>query len=295
MFNLKLIHYKKIIYYLLNILFIQVCLVNTSLAASCCGSNLSAPMLITTGEKIKMQLNYNFSKKMFQALNKEQIILFEKPQANSQLNMKAGYLFDNQLQLGGQIARSEFGGVGDINISLGQELLSVDQFRNFVWTSLSLPTGLSIEQVSSSSSPTGSGFPILYLGGMITEILPRGDLAISCQLGHGFVNTLKTVNNEKLTILPSQQISFSLSGGFSSGPWRIGSAYQYQWLSGRHIENQNPGLTSYQSTVTVQLSYMQTSQIWSLSYNDDSLIGPAQNAFLQRGFGLSFIDRWFEF
>lgn len=280
--------------FLLIIYFTHFTMFNFAKAASCCGSNLSAPMLITTNEKIKMQMSYIYSKKIFQALNKEQIILLDDPKSNTQFNVKAGYLFENDIQIGTQLTKNEMGGVGDTLMSMGKEFAPIGQLRNYFWSSLSLPTGLSIEQVPPSTSPTGSGVPLLLVGAMVTEILPRGDLAITVQFGQGFANKLTSINSERISMMPSHQWSLSCSGGLSSGPWRLGTSYQYQWLSGRKIENQSPGLTSYQSTVSLQVSYLIGSQIWSLSYNDDSLVGPAQNAFLNRGMTFSFIERWFD-
>lgn len=267
---------------------------STCLSASCCGSNISAPAMITTGEKIKIQIGFSESENTFHALGKNQIILLEQPQNLRSMNLKLGYLFKNDFQFGFQVQQNHSGQFSDAIFSQGAEFVTIDNIRTFAWSQISLPTGQSIEQVGVNQKPTGSGFPVVSVGAMFSQLLPSGDLALTLQIGQGLTSKIQTFQNESIHIYPGHQVSTGLSGGVSRGPWRIGSSYQYQWHAGRQVEHQIRGLASYQSTIGLQLSYMSGSQIWNLVYSDDSLIGPAQNAYLNRGFSISLIDRWFE-
>ena len=276
---------KNICLFLSAIIFIQECL-----GSSCCGSSISMPAMITTGEKWKLQTVFSESKRVFQITpDSSAVKLSSRNQLDTfKTQIKAGYRFTNEWQVFAQVSQFDRG-AGDMNVGFGKELFLSEDFKTFVWMQLSIPTGKSIyEMKSGDDEPTGSGFYTPGIGASISKAVRTWDYSASAYVGQGFT---RKINGS--TINPGLQSFAQVAAGKNYGDWRIGASLEHQREEGKKVVSKSKAEDSYSWPVTVSLSYLNKGDIWTASLTDETLLGPTQNTYLNRGIAVSFVRRFF--
>lgn len=266
-------------------MFIQECL-----GSSCCGSSISMPAMITTGEKWKLQTVFSESKRVFQITpDSEAVKLSSKNQLDTfKTQIRAGYRFENQWQVFTQISQFDRG-TGDMNVGFGKELFLSEDFKTFVWMQLNIPTGKSIYEIKNGDDePTGSGFYTPGLGASVSKTVRTWDFGASAYVGQGLT---RKINGS--TITPGLQSFAQISAGKNYGDWRIGASLEHQREEGKKVISKSKAEDSYSNPVTVSLSYLNKGDIWTASLTDETLLGPTQNTYLNRGIAVSFVRRFF--
>ncbi len=276
---------KYICFSLSLILFIQECL-----GSSCCGSSISMPALISTGEKWKLQTVFSNSERIFQISPDSQALkLSKKNQLDTfKTQIKMGYRFDSEWQVFSQVNYFNRG-AGDMDIGIGRELLLSDDYKTFVWAQLSVPTGKSIYDLQDvGDEPTGTGFWTPGIGASLSKTFGTWDASTSAYVGRGLTQKIKGT-----TITPGIQSFAQIAVGKSYGNWRIGASFEYQREDGKKVLTKSKAEDSYSWPVTVSASYLNKGDIWTASLTDETLLGPAKNTYLNRGIALSFVRRFF--
>jgi hypothetical protein len=247
-------------------------------AASCCGSNVSTPALITTGETSKVQFTYSQSRRYFEVPDNSLPILLENKVDVPKLTLKASQQLSSELQAFAQTGLVDKTS-SDTEFGVGHELIFSDTFQTMTWLSHSFPTGSSVYSLKKASDvPTGSGQHSTFIGGQISRIFAWGDVGTSATAGYSWPNK---IHNQKI---PSQSLStLSLGIGFNRGPLRFGLQQEVQATS-----------KSLSWPLGLNLSYLNQNKIWVMSYSDETLFGPVRNTNLNRSFSLSFIHRVFK-
>lgn len=252
-------------------------------AATCCGSNFSAPALMTTGEKFKFQLAETFSRKDFFTNPSNQTILLEEKKSFQKMNFKFGIKGTESTQF---FLESSFSGkdlavqsLGDTIIGTGFLLSERDLTQQWGYMSLSLPTGTPLSKITDPYQPaTGTGVFALAFGGFGSQIYPWGDTAI----GLHFSENIQDQNFQ------DHGMSFFAGIGRSLDEYRFGTSVSSHYQSGT-----NERIESYWQSLSFQFSIAHQQSLWAIVYSDDSLIGPARNTFLTKNLTFNFINRWF--
>ena len=271
--------------FLSSLFFIQDCL-----GSSCCGSSISMPALISTGEKWKLQTVFSQSQRIFQISSDSQAIkLSNKNQlAVFKTQIKTGYLFENNWQIFSQVNLFDRG-VGDLDIGFGKEIFLSEDFKTFIWAKVTVPTGKSIYDIQDpNDEPTGTGFWTPGLGVSLSKTLRTWDTSGSVFIGQGLSQKIKGIK-----ITPGIQSFAQISVGKSIGNWRIGSSVEYQRENGKKIQAETKAEDSYSWPVSMSVSYLNKSDIWTASLTDETLLGPTKNTYLNQGISLSYVKRFF--
>jgi hypothetical protein len=277
---------KKLICLLLSSIFI----IQDCFGSSCCGSSVSMPALITTGEKWKFQTVFSQSERIFQiSADSEAIKLSKRNQLDVfKSQIKTASLLKNDWQVFSQINYFDRG-IGDLEFGFGRELLLSEEFKTFVWAQLILPTGKSIYKINNpNEAPTGSGFWIPGIGASLTRTFGTWDASTSVYFGRGIAEKIKGIE-----IKPGLQSFAQIGLGKNYGNWRIGSSLEYQRENGKKIQSGANSVDSFSWPVSLSLSYLNKGDIWTASLSDETLLGPTQNTYLNRGVSVSFVRRFF--
>lgn len=258
--------------------------VNTAAAATCCGSNFSAPALMTTGEKYKIQLTQNISRKDFYAKEEEQVVLLKEKKFSTKTNLKGAASINDGLQL---LVESSFAGnqgqsqlLGDSLVGMGFAFQQTALSQSWIHASIIFPTGKPTSALEDASTiPTGAGYHQAALGGLYSQIFSWGDAAIGGQISRNIHSTQS----------PEAALSAFAGLGRSFDQYRSGISWSAIYSStGTSSQAQ-----AYSQSVSLQLSYMGQSYLVGASYSDDSLLGPAKNSYLNKSLSVDYIIRWF--
>jgi hypothetical protein len=276
---------KIIALVLSSLIIIQECL-----GASCCGSSISMPALISTGERWKFQTVLSDSERVFQITgDSDAIKLSDKNQLNVfKSQIKSGYRFDNDWQVFTEINYFDQG-MGDIATGVGKELKLSDEYNTFVWAQLTAPTGRSVYQINNPNDQiTGTGFWTPGVGLSFFKTFGTWDGSISAFAGHG----LETEYNGS-KVMPGWQTFGQIAIGKSFHEWRLGGGIEYQRENGRKTQVGGTAEDSYSWPVSLSISYLDKSDIWTASYFDETLLGPTKNTYLNHGVSVSYVHRFF--
>lgn len=246
-------------------------------AATCCGSNISTPALITTGEQIKLQIGQSQVARTFEVGQDQQPILLTHPKQFSQQSFKFGYLMKNDLQIYFQSGRLQQK-ITDSEFGIGQEVESETFASVFWWLGHSFPSGTAVYQLNNPADlPSGSGHHSTILGFMLGQNRAWGDYggSFTYSYSHPYLLQGQGIKNPDLMM-------GSLGGGYSINRWRWGLQQSVVYAT-----------NSLYWPTSFNMSLLDGPRIWTLAYQDDSLLGPVKNTALNRTFNLSLIFRHF--
>jgi hypothetical protein len=253
------------------------------------------PALITTGEKIKFLASVSQSERLFRITPEGDAVRLSQPNQLQILRtqISAGYkIQDHTLLEEWQIfaKATQLNQIsGDTELGFGRELALFEDVQSFAWFQLTLPTGQSIYQITSpEQSPTGSGFYIPGVGLNFSTYWDNWDASSTFFLGHGFS---RSFNGQVVT--PGTQSFLQLAFGRNFKAWRVGFALEHQREEGKRIQLNGRSVDSYSWPLTLSLSYLHKSDIFTLSYMDETMIGPNRNTFLNHAISVAYIKRFF--
>ena len=248
------------------------------------------PALISTGEKWKLQTVVSESERVFQISTDSQAIkLAEKNQLDVfKTQIKFGFRFENDWQVFSQMSYFDRG-IGDIDLGIGKELLLSEDFKTFVWAQVSMPTGKSAYKMTDpNEAPTGTGFWTPGLGISFSKTFGTWDASSSFFVGRGMPQKMNGT-----LVTPGYQSFAEVAVGKSYLNWRVGAALEYQREDGKKIQAGQKAGDSFSWPLSVSVSYMHKSDIWTASVSDETLFGPTKNTYLNRGISLSYVTRFF--
>jgi hypothetical protein len=291
-------------------------------AASCCGSGGSLPQLITTDSRAQLTTSLSrdavigdvspSGRAVFRGDSNQEITQTFKIEGAYQLSelwqMGAGVPVvkrDRSFEDGSETTT----GLGDLSLSTAFEFMPEYEYspikpRGFGFLQLTLPTSPSKYDSDKflMTDARGRGFYTVTLGVSFVKVRGHFDFLASTEvheaLPRAFAHRSSIADGGYgFTAKPTPGVSASLGAGWSprGGDFRMGATLAPQYEGPVELNGTSLPSTAQQffwnSTLTV--SYMIDREISStLSYTDQTLVGPAQNAALSRIFALSVMKRW---
>lgn len=276
---------KGICFFLSILLFAHECL-----ASSCCGSSVSIPALITTGERMKFLVSFSGTERMFRISPEGKAIRLSRLNQLQVLRsqISAGYKTSNELQVFTRITRFDRGS-GDTDVGVGREFKLFEDVQSFAWFQVTLPTGLSVYEITDpQKEPTGSGFVIPGFGLSLNTTRARWDLSSTFFLGEGL---RKRFNGQLVT--PGLQSYAQVAIGRNWNQWRVGLSLEHQREEGKRIQMNGRSVDSFSWPISLTVSYLHKGDIWTATLMDETLIGPTRNTYLNHGITVSYMKRVF--
>lgn len=194
-------------------------------------------------------------------------------------------------------------GFGDIRASLGYEAWPEYTYsewkpRGFVFAQFILPTGGSLDTATLSGADgavnaRGQGVYSIALGTLLVKRWSSWDTFFAPEIHYNFPRSFE---DEKVAGRTGGSLSWGLGWSPSGGAIRIGLRIQPAYQQGKTTSQDGRIQTaSYQLSwnTALDLTYLYGAD-WSFSasYNDQTLIGPAVNAPLNRGFSIALQRKW---
>jgi len=283
-----------------------------SFGAACCGGSTAIPSLITGDNQGQVSFSISKSKVIGQTYGKSEPVFFNdnKNYQTNTLSIKGAYLLSSLWQLGVEGAfiskdntynstSESASSLSDSSFSLTYEFLPEEYYsvwkpRMFVFVRQLIPTGKSNYETDSEllSDVSGKGHYITSTGLIASKIFK----AIDWQLFFEY-KYLHLASVNKMEI--DDHTGFSTGGSIGYSPaktnFRLGMGITNFYFDSKKILVNNQKQTSqaeqYWDT-SFTLNYLLNDSTYSLSYTDQTLIGPSQNTTLSRAISLSWLERW---
>lgn len=200
-------------------------------------------------------------------------------------------------------------GLGDVKLSLGYEILPSWSYsswkpQGFLFTALTLPTGRTYEgsQQKLATDVTGSGYYSWSVGALFLKKWVAWDVFLVPETHYSFSRNLEDAGGA-YRLSPGFGGSMGLGFGISpgSGSLRLGLRIQprveqalkqsFPGLGEEGVARSGPMIATCDTGIDA--SYMMSSaDSVSVSYTDQTLLGPALNSNLSRSLGINFQHRW---
>jgi hypothetical protein len=203
---------------------------------------------------------------------------------------------------GGQAAAT---GLGDVTTNVAFEFLPERSYslwrpKGYVFFQMTLPTSPSVYDAHESYQvdARGRGFFALALGTAFIKTIDGFDLLASLEGHRSFSRTLENSDGSELRLSPGFGGSMILGGGYSpgGGAFRIGASVSPVYEDAIHSNEEVAGSEPESKLVwntSLQLGYaIQDEWSTSLTYTDQTLIGPAKNVTLSRTVTFIAQKRW---
>lgn len=283
---------------------------HTALAAACCGGTVAIPALITGYERFRFGTSVSGSRVIGDA-PEAGVPIFRKSSDRIEsglMSISAAAKVDDRLQFGASLTASTDGaGIGDGHLIAAFEIRRREDTTSLapqvhVFTQLTLPLGRSMYETQDPrmADVTGSGFWRASVGAAAVTTYRKWD-------GYGLLRGTAGLPREfdgdnggatRLHVSPGLSGDLALGGGYSfSGDWRAGLGLQASFAESRRIESPDRETSLSGSTlvwpVQAQLTYFHdTNSMFTVTYSDETLIGPVKNTTLSRTIALQYSYRW---
>jgi hypothetical protein len=298
--------------YRFRILIIFILVLNAPhlFAAACCGGGASFPSLILSDDQAQVGLSSSYSR-VVGDVPSHGIAVFrssEKKESNLTYAIDASGIFYDRWQVGAQLAvirhsyetsKNNFSAwdFGDAAATLGYEILpeyaySIWKPRGFLFMQAIFPTGKNVyeSKMPGAVDAGGKGYYSLSIGSFLIKSWHEWDTSLRCAYVHSFPKKFNLSDGSQIWVRPGYLMNAALSLGYSPGKslWRIGMGL-------------NPSYTAYEKSKNYRLVWNSTFDLsrilfsrWvtGLSYNDQTLMGPAKNTTLERGITFFLRYRW---
>ncbi len=304
--------------FLTLLLFLPLLRCSESRAASCCGRNAATPTLIVGDDRA--QMNFTLSGSGFVAnASSDGVAKFEGGDSKFAYTYRwdGAILLEDRLQAGLSFSvvnqsfnqgsvQETYTGVGDIKLSLGYEVLPLWSYsswkpQGFAFAMFNIPTGRSTldSETLLATDVIGSGYYSLSTGFLLLKkwkiwdvfLLPEFHYSLPREVSAGSFNFVQR---------PGVGGSLGLGVGLSpgGGVFRLGMRLQQRYDQGilsvetsQSTEQSGPSRSS--CDFGLDLAYLfQPNATMMVSYIDQTLIGSAKNAPLNRTVALNFQYRW---
>lgn len=277
-------------------------------SSSCCGGGSSSSMIITGDNKAEISLGYSYrsdlgqtNKEGFSILNnknikdeRQNIIFLGEYQILELWQLASKFtMVDKNLHKSG--LREKNFGLGDIEFQLTYEYLPAYVYseykpRGFFYGKLTIPTSKSLYDSQSNifADVRGTGLYSLSIGNFLLKTFNTLTLKITTEWSHFFGKTYsqyKLHDYEKFSI-PLGIAYTPLHSAFTFG---LTDTFSYQAEKKFTGDAQLKSSHEYFWEVNAFINYSTNrNEIWSLSYNDSTLIGKNVNSPLYRTIGFNY-------
>lgn len=301
----------------LLISFLSLFLVMTRLAqaASCCGSSVSLPALITGVDKAQFATSLSQGRVIGERKPGKTVEFWpaEKSHIKRTIKVDGAYLLSEYWQVGASLPysfndyqtttgyRTQGDHLGDISVLGAYEFLPETRYhpwkpRGFVFARWTLPTGVSPydSREGQMVDVTGRGFHSASLGLAFVRSWQPWTVEISGETHYSFSRHF-SINSRSTLVSPGFGASASVSAGYRLKNWRLGYTLAPYVEGPIRTKNQ---VTSTRSSdqiywdSSLSLAYLWSQ--WSVSgvYTDQTLFGPVRNTQLVRSWTLVMQKRW---
>ena len=290
-----------------------VCIISSSSrlhAAACCGGGASFPSLILSDDKAQIGLSAAYAKvigdspssgkPVFRSANDKETI--------QTYTLDGATLVSDRWQIGTSIpyirrsrttssAENSEWGLGDVSATLGFEALPEFSYsrwkpRGFLFFQLTTPTGGYIYESTApfAVDARGKGFYTLSLGSFLIKSWGSWDASFRFALNKSLDRSFKAADGSTINIRPGLDFNAAIGAGFSpgGGDWRIGLSINPTYTGSTNVGHYK---LVWNSSLDVSRIIVRR-WVLGLSYNDQTLLGPAKNTSLERSLALSLRYKW---
>ena len=282
----------------------------SAIAAVCCGSHAAIPSVITGYESARVAVTVSRNTLIGNAPVEGRAV-FRQPDNRPErwtVGLSGSWAFADRWQLGAGLPIGIGASIGDVQTTLAWEaiprpdLLSVSP-KVLVFTQLVAPTGRSTYEVDTieETQITGRGFFQTAIGALAVSTYRRWDFFGISKASVGWTRTFAAQANGSIserTVNPGWEGSLTWGLGYSLGPeWRIGGSLSTLMNEGYRVRFSDGRSQTLSSSLwwplELQLAWFYDMDgVVSLSYVDDTFMGPARNAALTRSLSMQFAYRW---
>jgi len=289
-----------------------------ALAAPCCGGGSAIPSLISGDDEAQVSSSISESTVIGEAPAGGGAALYRGDadhEESETLRFDGAYKLSDAIQIGAGIpivrrARA-FGdrgqdraGVGDVALDVAYEVLPELSYsewkpKGFLFFSLTLPTSPSTYDAEApyQLDARGRGFFTIGVGAAFLKTIQNYDFSLIPEFHRSFPRSVVLQDGSDVRLSPGWGGSLNVGAGYSfpNTPFRVGLSLSPVYEGAIQITGDVNSTSASQLVwnTTLSFGYMISSE-WSssLSYADQTLMGPARNVALSRSFALFFQRRW---
>lgn len=274
---------------------------NIANSAACCAGGASFPSLILSDDKAQLGVSASFSKVIGDAPNSGKPV-FRNSSDDEWIHtytLDAARLLSDRWQIGTAIpvvyrtrsnnaGKASDWGVGDMSAMLGFEALPEYSYskwkpRGFLFTQFTVPTGGNTYESKKTFEVDahGKGFYSLSIGTFLIKTIRSFDFSFRFSYLYSLPRTFKDSNGIPLKVSPGQSYSTALSAGYSpqQSDWRFALSLNPTYTT---INNSSDYKLVWTTSLDIS-KIIYRRWVMGLGYNDQTLIGPANNSSLERG------------
>lgn len=263
-------------------------------ASACCSGGSAIPSVITGDDRFQLGSSFSSSFVVGEVNSDGESSFYNDITEESlyALNLSSAFMFSYRIQAGVQIpfqwrsvGESSEDGISDIKLNVAWEAFplysySVWRPQFFIFAAMSFPTGKSTYESANPRVDTfGKGFYTPSLGFLTQKSWRRFDTSLSGEWGFP---QARRFDSGKVD--PGFNYSAMVSIGYRLSSFRVGLSVGPNYEEAKKLEGSSlSGGSKLVWDSSLLLSYTQN-DFWSysLSYLDQSLIGPAKNTKLNR-------------
>lgn len=275
-----------------------------ALPAPCCGGHAALPTLITGYESYRFNSAFTGARVIGDAPD-QGLSVFRDPETQLQtgtLQLSGSARLTDSFQIGAALGASTSAErLGDADLIAAYEIVHREDVTSLapqvlLFSQLTLPTGRSRyeSQEANLKDVTGTGFYKLGIGAVALTTWRKWD-------GYGLLRASNSLSREfsgsVSRVTPGWTGDLAAGFGYSpNGDWRLGLSVQSSFSEGLRIER--PGAVDTSGSTLVwpvqaQVTWFKDSNsTFSVSYLDETLLGPARNTTLSRSISFQYGYRW---
>lgn len=285
----------------------------TAQAAPCCAGSSSSASLILGDERVKMQASVSHGSVVADSPVRGLPTFRDEgtSEETQTLRLAGSHILGDRFQLGGSLSvlrhetsrqgsQSSQSSFGDVSANFGYEFLPEWDYsewkpRGFAFLGLTLPTGKSIYESDAlhAVDVSGEGFTAISLGTAFVKRFRAWDASFVSTLSLPFARDFET-----LRIDPTVGVDLILDVGYSFAGWYRAGVFLEPVYQGtktaRDLESGSESKSASQLRWNTGLGLTRlTSDDWAftLTYIDQTLVGPTRNTTLSRSASFSVTKR----
>lgn len=281
-------------------------------AAPCCSAGSALPALVTNDDWAQISVISSYSDTVMDAPNEGLPVLRSDQNADHSwvTRVAAAMKVADSWQLGvgaSVISRAtrasshqfDASGMGDSDISFGYELLPEWNYsswrpRGWLYLQTVFPTGQAIQDptLSNPAEVRGQGVFQTAVGLALTKIWGNWDALLVPEVRRLYSKSF----DGGAELSGAWGASLQLGGGYNWGDLRFGLRTQPVYQGQRNVTAEGQSSATGSKLVWnsgADVSYLVDSNwMMSISYSDQTLLGPARNTTLERGLGAMIQRKW---
>jgi len=284
---------------------------SSTLAAPCCGANLTIPSIITSEDKAQISLSYTYSKIYADVFTNQNWKKRSENDLTYTYKLDGAHIFKDRWQAGFSIPfqkrerdgamKDSSQGLGDLSFQLGYEFLPDWDYnpyrpKGIAYLLALTPTGRSIYESKDGSGIDARGRGFWGAGGGIILIKKWAiwDANLNSEMHYSFPKTIHN-NHQESTLTPSYGGNITIGAGANWEKWRLGllAGWFYEGPVKAEGNINSTGELKRFTNAGAMLSYMLlTNQSLVFNYTDQTLLASPYNTSLSKSFTLFYQMRW---